>query len=181
MQLQSLLTGQHDTSAAAIAAKQAETAHGYSTSDMDHQAALQAAAEERRLGYLSTLRGSGGPAGPSGGAPAFDETAARAAAFAAAKEQAGQTANASLKALGDVMASRGMTGSSVEGAGISDVVNGARGGVNAFTTDQLISDLNRASGVADRNYQGGIQMRGQDMAQLPSLMSLITAKGGGVY
>ena len=143
---------------------------------MNLAAKLQADAEARRLGYLSTVTGQHPQV--AGGNIAADETAARAAAFARAKEQAGNTANASLKALGDVMAGRGMTGSSVEGSAIADIVGGAQGGVNEFTREQLIQDLNRAAGISDRNYQGAVTQRGQDLSMVPSLMGLITASGG---
>lgn len=148
---------------------------------MDKNAKLQADAEARRLGYLSTITGTQQPNVTRGGVGPIDEAAARAAAFGRAKEQAGQTALASLKAISDVMASRGLTGSSVEGNAISDVVGNAAGGVNNFTRDQLMLDLNRAADVADQTYQGNITQRGQNLSMVPSLMGLITAGGGSLY
>ena len=139
---------------------------------------LQAEAERRRLGYLSTVTGQQSPqVGPQGG-PSFDENAARTAAFARAKEQAGSTALASLKALQDVMAESGKTGSSIEAQGISNILGGAGGAVNNFTRTQLIQDLNRAADIADRNQQNAITQRGQNLSLIPSLMGLITATGG---
>jgi hypothetical protein len=149
-------------------------------SNMQEAARLQAEAESRRLGYLSTVTRQQSPeVGPQGG-PAFDENAARSAAFARAKEEAGRTGIASLKALQDVMASRGLTGSSVEGNGIADVVGGAAGRVNDYTRTALTTDLNRAANIADRNQQNAITQRGQNLSLMPSLMGLITA-GNGVY
>ena len=75
------------------------------------------------------------------------------------------------------MAGTGKQGSTVEGGMLSNVVGGARSEVNDFTRDQLISDLNRASGISDRNYQGDITQRGQDLSRQQSLLSMLTASG----
>lgn len=147
---------------------------------MDQAAKLQADAEQRRLGYLSTITGQQSPQVPNQAGPAADEGAARAAAFARAKEQAGSTALASLKALSDVMAESGKMGSSVEGNAKASIIGGAGHDINDFTRTQLIQDLDRAAEVGDRNYQGQVTQRGQNLSLIPSLMGLITA-GGGVY
>lgn len=142
-------------------------------------ATLQQQAEARRLGYLSTVTGKESPQVPDQVGPAADENAARAAAFARAKEQAGATALASVKSLQDIMANSGLTGSSVEGNAIASAVGGGAGRINDFTRTQLMTDLNRAADVADRNYAGRITQRGQNLSLMPSLMGLITQ--GGVY
>lgn len=149
---------------------------------MEQAAELQKQAEARRLGYLSTITGSGGssPTVPGQVGPAADENAARAAAFARAKEQAGATAMASVKALQDIMAGSGLTGSSVEGNALASIAGGGAGRINDFTRTQLITDLNRAADIADRNQAGLITQRGQNLSLIPSLMGLITA-GTGVY
>jgi hypothetical protein len=146
---------------------------------MQLQARLQAEGEQRRLGMLSTLRQSvdtGQVTRPIGGDE--QEAAARAAAFARAKEQAGSTATASLRALQDVLANSGRMGGSLEAGMTADVVGGAGNQVNEFTRDQLMMDLNRAADIGDMNYQGAIQQRGQNLGMLPSLASLISASGG---
>lgn len=178
-----------DARRAALDAEAAKQQAGYQStaaqqaaatqSDADRRRAqLQAEAEQRRLGYIKTLTSNQSPmVGPQGG-PAGDENAARAAAFGRAKEQAGQTALASLKSLQDVMASSGLTGSSVEAQGIQNVIGGGAGAVNNFTRTQLIQDLNRAAEIADQNQQNAITQRGQNMSQIPSLVSLLSATGG---
>jgi hypothetical protein len=176
-QLDAQLAAQRDAAATAANTASSTQANDAKTAQMQLAAKLQADAEARRLGYLSTVQGQQPTV--TRGNLATDETAARNAAFARAKETAGQTANASLKALSDVMASRGMTGSSVEGAATADIVGGAAEGNNQFTRDQLIQDLNRAADISDQSYQGGITQRGQNLAMVPSLMGLITAGGGG--
>jgi hypothetical protein len=144
------------------------------------RAQLAAEAEGRRMGSISSLIStSNGTAAPhvGGVAPGVDEAQARATAFAHAKEQAGQTAMASVKAIEDAMASSGMTGSTVEAAGKGEAINGARMGVNDFTREQLMQDLARAAAVTDRNYAGDIQQRGQDMSMRQSILGLLNASG----
>lgn len=149
----------------------AADARHQAASSADLQARLKAAKE-----IMDGPMGSGGSSGPSG--PAFDENAARAAAFARAKEQAGQTALASMKSLQNVMAGSGRMGSSLEASGISDVINGAGGKVDEYTRDQLMTDLNRAADVSDRNYAGGLTQRGQDVAMRQSLLGILNRTGG---
>jgi hypothetical protein len=143
-------------------------------------AELQKEAEARRLGYLSTITGQQSPAVADQVGPASNEVAARAAAFARAKEQAGQTALASVNAIKDVMGERGLMGSSVEGNAVAGAVGGGTGAINNFTRDQLMTDLNRAADIADKNQQNRITQRGQDLSLIPSLMGLITS-GRGAY
>lgn len=143
-------------------------------------AELQRQAEARRLGYLSTVTGQQSPHVGDQVGPAADENAARAAAFARAKEQAGATALASVRSLQDIMANAGLTGSSVEGNAIAGAVGGGAGRINDYTRTQLMTDLNRAADIADRNQVLRVTQRGQDLSLIPSLMGLITA-GRGAY
>lgn len=144
---------------------------------MGRGAELQEAAETRRLGYLPQIIGQLPAPVSFGQGFGADETAARGAAFARAKEQAGNTALSALRALQDFAAERGQTGSSMERQMIGDVVGGAAGDVNEFTREQLIQDLNRAADIADLQYQGGIAQRGQNLSMLPSLLGLIGSRG----
>lgn len=113
--------------------------------------------------------------GQSGSTLPFNEEAARAAAFGRAKEQAGGTANAAIRALQSAMEGRGMTGSTLEAQGMGEIVGGAGGAVNDFTTEQLMADLQRAGQLEDRNYAGGLQRRGQDIAYRNALTQLLSA------
>lgn len=146
------------------------------TDQMNLAARLQADAEARRLGYLSQVQQQQPQVTRPG--MATDEAGARAAAFARAKEQAGQTAGASLKALGDVMAERGLSGSTVENNATNSLIGQGAGSVDEFTREQLMQDLNRAASLSDQTYQGNITQRGQNLAMVPSLMGLITASSG---
>lgn len=145
---------------------------------LNQRASLNAEEESRRISEISSLTGaSGSTPHVSASAVPFDETGARNAAFARAKDTAGQTALSSLKALQDVVDTRGLDGSSIEAAGTGQVMAGAAGALGGFTREQLIQDLNRAASLSDRNYQGDITQRGQDMQMIPSLLSLITTSG----
>lgn len=107
------------------------------------------------------------------------ETAARAAAFARAKDQAGMTANAALEGLRAATTSRGLGGSTIEGEDMARILGGGAGEINNYTGQQLSSDLGRISDVSDRNYAGDITQRGQDMSAKQALLAIINS--GGLY
>lgn len=167
--------------AAAAATQQQQLTQTGASNLLNQRASLNAEAESRRMAELSTMSGTTGtsPHVGTAGQP-FDEVGARNAAFAAAKDQAGQVALSSVKALQDVMDARGINGSSIEANNEGQILGGAAGSLGGFTREQLMQDLSRAAQVSDRNYQGNVTQRGQDMAQLPSLLGLITA-AGSVY
>ena len=142
---------------------------------LDRRAELSEDAFRNRF---SMLQGAGTGAGAQvqhGAGPQGNEMAARAAAFARAKEQAGQTANASLAALRGLYEGRGTMGSTMEAADAGRVIGGAGAGVNAFTREQLLSDLARAAEIEDMQYQGNITQRGQDINARNALYSLMNA------
>jgi len=124
-----------------------------------------------RMASLSGMMGDTAARVQMPGGP--DETAARSAAFARAKEQAGSTARSALMSLQGAIDERGMTGSSVEAGQAGGVIGGAANSVGDFTREQLIQDLNRASQIADMRYQGDITQRGQDMNRTQTLMGLM--------
>lgn len=123
----------------------------------------QAAATERNIAQSSKVTRPGIVA---------DENAARAAAFARAKDQASMTARASLDALTTELTGRGIVGSGEDFLRTSGVVNRAAQGVNELTREQYIQDLNRAAEVADQTYSGNIAQRGQDLGLSPSILGL---------
>ena len=115
------------------------------------------------------------------GPTAEQEAASRDAAFARAKETAGMNARASMQSLQDAVGERGMMGSSVEGAQTGAIIGGAAGDVGEFLRDQAVSEADRATRVADTEYQGQVTQRGQTLGrqqqQQQALLSLI----GGLY
>lgn len=162
---------------AEFAAQQAQNQATVQTQSMKDSAALQAEAEARRLGYMpQIMAGLPGMVTHGSGASGQQEEAARAAAFARAKEQAGGTALGALRGLEDYSAGRGQTGSSMERRMIGDVVGGAAGQINEYSRDQLMADLQRAAQLSDQEYQGNITQRGQNLALTPSLLGLVGAR-----
>ena len=131
---------------------------------------------DSRMKALMSASGSAAPQ-VGGGNIAANEEAARNAAFARAKDRAGQTALASLTALQNVMANRGMSSSTEEARAMGNSLQGGADVINEFSRDELMTDLNRAAQIGDRNYQGAITQRGQDMNAKQSLMALINSAG----
>ena len=73
-----------------------------------------------------------------------------------------------------------MLGSTEEARGTGAVIGGAGQGLNQFTRDQMILDLNRAADISDQVYQGNIQQRGQNIgAQQQAVQQLWQLMGSG--
>jgi hypothetical protein len=134
----------------------------------------------KRMAAFSTMGGASAPQ-VGGGNIAANEEAARSVAFARAKDRAGKTALSSLTALQNVMANRGMSGSTEEARGMGAALQGGEDVINEFGREELMNDLNRAAQIGDRNYSGAITQRGQDMNAKQSLLGLISSAAGGLY
>ncbi len=124
----------------------------------------------------------GGSTNSSGGGSSsitgpINEKEVRAQSFARAKEQVGQTTGSAVKALQEMYAGQGMTGSSVEGAAIGGAVGGGARNLANFTADQAFGDQARAQADTMMRYGGGITQRGQDMGMLQALLSLLGMGG----
>jgi hypothetical protein len=149
------------------------------------QAQLEAEADQRRAGIqagaetrrLEQVRPFLNPPTVSRAGIAGNEEAARNAAFARAKDQAGATARASLNALRSILSERGIGGAGYEAARTGEIVGGARGELGEFTREQLIQDLRRAGEISDQEYEGLIAQRGQNLGTAQSLLGLINARG----
>ena len=153
--------------------------------------ALKALQEASGLNLLGSSNASGGGGGGVGSLPpvAFPDTsAANAAVFGRAKDQAGQTARASLTALQNQMASRGILGSGIEGGNTARIIGEAAGGANEITREQAIQDAKAGNTRAAQEYQGRITQRGQDISAaqanaarqqqtLQGLLSVINSSG----
>jgi hypothetical protein len=124
----------------------------------------------KRLGMLSAPPGGGSTA------PAYNPAqaeAARAAAFARAKDMAGQTARASLDSLQGILADRGMTGSAGEAAATADVVQGAQGTIDEFGRAQLLSDLDYAQDMDTRSFDAAEKEKDRQLRMKESLLGLM--------
>lgn len=157
-----------------FAGKNLQQKAGIDTSAMNQSAKLQAEAEARRMSQLPQIMQTlgAGDQGPSGGMSANEE-AARSAAFSRAKDQRGQIALSQLKSLQDTMAGRGLQGSTIESGHLGDILAEAGGGLEDFSNEQAILDVNRAGAISDRDYQGNLVRRGQNLGLAPSLLGLV--------
>lgn len=139
-------------------------------------------AKQKRFDEIMSKLGVGQPVAAresrTTGPSAEQEAASRNAAFARAKETAGQTARASMQTLQDVVDERGLTGSSVEAGKAGAIIGGASANIGDFLRDQAQSEAQRATDVADMEYQGQVQQRGQELARQQALLGLLV---GGLY
>jgi hypothetical protein len=126
--------------------------------------------------FLSATRSSA-PSQPvvsHAGAGGASEADARAAAFSRAKDQAGRIARSSLTSIAEQMASKGMSGASIQALSEAGAIDGAAGGLLELNRDQAMSDVNRAADVADLDYTGRVTQRGQDLNNRQSYLSLLS-------
>jgi hypothetical protein len=112
------------------------------------------------------------------GPSAEQETAARNAAFARAKDQFGSISQSALTGLRDSLARRGMGGGSYEMEGMGNIIGGGAGQLGEFTRGQAEGEVEQARHVADLEYQGQIAQRGQNQAAVNALFEIIRSRGG---
>jgi hypothetical protein len=136
------------------------------------------AAQQRNISALRGLQSSTGTAPRSSGQQIpFDEEGARNAAFARAKDRAGQTARASLNSLREMLGPGGLGGAR-ESQRTAEVMGGAAGDLGEFEREQLMQDLGRAGQISDRERAAGLTERGQDLESQRALFSLFNLTGG---
>jgi hypothetical protein len=150
-------------------------------------------------GAPAPIRAAAGGAG-TGGVP--DISGSQDAAFARAKDKAGNLGRASVTSLNDEMAGRGALGSTMTNNGLSDRISAATNVMGDVNTAQMGDAFTAAShqqdlANTDQNikYQGDITQRGQDISMTNASaalaqqkqMALLTAlkgldpSGGGLY
>jgi hypothetical protein len=159
------------------------TVYSNQTASQNNAARLQAEAEARRQAALMGLWGqTGGASAPHvsyGGAGGAEE-AARAAAFARAKDQSGKLAMSGLRSVQENMSGRGISGSGIQDLQDAGVLQGAQTPLQELTRDQLMMDLNRSADISDMTYQGDITQRGQTLAaqqqQIQQLLGLFSTR-----
>jgi hypothetical protein len=143
------------------------------------KAALANDAFQQRLALMGAYRGgASAPGVQHQGSP--NEQMAQAMAFGQAKDTAGEAALGALKSLQNMMAERGMTGSTEEANAGAGILGGSARQMAGFNKDQLLAQIARQQAVNDMTYQGGITMRGQDMAAQNAMWGLLSS-GLGVY
>jgi hypothetical protein len=92
-----------------------------------------------------------------------DPTAANSAAFSRAKDRIGKLGRGAVDSLTRAMGNRGIAGSSIEGRGLTDIVESSQGELADVVRDQAVEGFRRESDVADRNYAGDLSQRSADM------------------
>lgn len=118
-----------------------------------------------------------GGAGISGGggvgaiAP-IDTSAADSASFAAAKDQAGQTARSSVNSLRGLLGETGQLGGGAESAATRALVEQAAQGSNDVSRQQAVTHSANALDLAKTNQGAAITQRGQDIAAQEANASL---------
>ena len=110
---------------------------------------------------------AGGPASNttfSGNIAPIDMSAANAATFGKAKEQAGQTARSEIDSERGLLGAAGMLGSGAEAEETGKVVENAASQVNDITRQNAITESGQALDVAKANQSAALEQRGQDIA-----------------
>lgn len=170
---------------AADAARQAESEKAQSDI-LAQQAGYQTAAEQRRLEAIKGLMGSVGGGGDGGGGPATDpgiatqEDNARNAAFAHAKDQAGDIGRSALTSLQNNLGARGLGGSGLATSEAGKVINQGATQLGETSRGQAVDAAGNARARASEQFQGNLVRRGQDNSMKAALAGLIGA-GGKAY
>ncbi len=86
------------------------------------------------------------------------------AAFATAKDQAAQTAGASMTGLQQALAGRGMGGAGYEGGQIGQTLGREANTIGAAGRQQAVTDANLTAQGNLANLQAGVTQRGQDIS-----------------
>lgn len=106
------------------------------------------------------------------------EEAATQAAFTGARERAGATGLAAVRSLRELMAGQGLHGSSVEAAGMGNIIGDARGTVGEVAKELAVQRSRRAGERASRQSQEKLTRRAQDISRQQALQSLML---GSIY
>jgi len=105
--------------------------------------------------------------------PAQAAQAAKDAAFARQKDHIGQTMRASMTALRENLAGRGALDGGLESGGMASLLGQGDDQLSNVVSNQAAFDVAGNNATANRNYQGEIQKRGQDMGMTASMLSLL--------
>lgn len=92
-----------------------------------------------------------------------DATRSQSLQFGRAKDRIGKLGRGSMKALANMFASRGLSGSGHESKALADEIGGMRGELADVVTNQALESVRREAAIHDRDYAGGLSQRGQDI------------------
>lgn len=100
--------------------------------------------------------------------PAPNLEASQAAAFARAKDKAGQMAAASLRSLRGVLGGRGLLGSGAESDATRSIISSGQGQLGEVSREQAIQEAAMREREATTSYQGAIAQRSQTINAMQS-------------
>lgn len=118
---------------------------------------------------------TGGTGDGSGDSAGAGSNAAADLAFARAKDREGILASRALRDLSGLMTATGRAGGGDERLAQAATLGGAFSNLNDVNTAQAVESARRAWGVEDRNYQGELVRRGQNLGLAPTVLGLVTA------
>lgn len=95
---------------------------------------------------------------------AADPTAANAATFASAKDQAGETGRSTIDSMNGLLGAAGMLGGGAQAAGTLAAVEQAAQGSNDVTRQNAVSDVATNNAIAQTNQAAQLTERGQDIS-----------------
>lgn len=161
-----------------------QTQHEKAGSDLlNQQAGLQAKADLAHQASIDALmKQFTGPTVAGAGQDFVDpglaqESTANAAAFARAKDQAGQIGRSSVTALQNVGAARGFrSGSGITNSAVGQAINQGATQLGDVNREQAITGATLARQRASEQYQGRIAQRGQNMNLAGSVAGLMNTR-----
>lgn len=109
-----------------------------------------------------TRGGAPTPSGPASIAP-VDFSKANTAAFATAKDQAAQTADASMRGLSGALAARGLGGAGYEAGQIGNTLSREANTIGAAGRDEARNEAALSAQASGENLSAGVTQRGQDI------------------
>ena len=166
-------------------ANQTATHQAGLASDAANQAAdLQRQQDARRLasiqGLTNSFNSGGGTVPPrEGGGFDADESAARMAALGRAKDTIGAASRGAVDSLRDAYGGSGNSGAQRQG--MENIMAGGLGEMSDFALEQMLQDFARSGQISDRNYQGNITQRGQDIQAQQSKQQILMGLYSQLY
>lgn len=133
-----------------------------------HRAALADASRRSAMSAFSSATGAGMPVNQPSEAELQDAARNQ---YALAKDRVGQRSGAALRQFQEIMSSRGLGGSTIEGEGAGHIFGGANDELGAVDVGQAIDAITRKRQVADQATQLNAQQKQQQLSMLSSLFS----------
>ncbi len=141
------------------------------------RAQLAKEAQERAMAGFTSATGLL-PGGASGGGPSDEALRqAEALAYGKAKDKIGANRLGAVKSFRDAMAGRGLMSSTIESAGLGDIISGGSSDLGDFALQQAEDEIGRARFESDRTVDIGERRRSDMLRTLASVFG----SGGSLY